>query len=318
VETSDAFTAAERRLFDHYGVAYERRSLRLADPALDVAVRETGAGAPVVLVHGSGMSGATWAPLLEHLPDRRCVALDLPGFGASDRYVYGGRSLRALAVAQLSSVLDALGLQRAAIVGTSLGAMWALSLALDAPQRVSAVVALGVPAVALPGLRASAFLRIITTPGLGRLAARAPAPRSAAATRRGMTGALGEHALAATPDEWFDVVRAGMAKPGWGRAMGSHLNLAMCCGRARRHNVLTDDEQRSIATPVQLVWGDADELGAPDVGRRAAALMPDARLAVVAGGHAPFLDEPERCAQLIRDATAATTGRRARPVGPAG
>jgi pimeloyl-ACP methyl ester carboxylesterase len=85
--------------------------------------------------------------------------------------------------------------------------------------------------------------------------------------------------------------------------MWSHLNLAMRSGRARAENVLGHDELRSIATPVQLIWGDRDVYGGPEIGERAAALLPDAGLELIEGGHAPFLDEPERCAELIRQAT---------------
>jgi pimeloyl-ACP methyl ester carboxylesterase len=299
----DTFAAAERRLFAHYGVVAERRRLKLADPAMTIAAHESGHGEPVVFVHGSGMSGATWAPLLAHLDDRRAITLDLPGFGASDPYSYTGRSLRQHAVAQLESALDALGLERAALVGTSLGAYWALSLALDRPERVWSVTALGVPAVAFEGLRANAFFRVLSTPGLGRLVARAPTPKTVAATRKGMAAVLGERALDRTPDEFFDVVRLGMRQPGWSVAMRTHLVLAMRAGRVRPGNVFTDDELRSIRMPVQLIWGDDDVYGGPGMGRHAADVLPDARLEVLEGGHAPFLDDPERCAQLIHRIT---------------
>ena len=95
----DAFAAAERRLFAHYGVVVQRRRLRIDDPAMTVAAHESGRGEPVLFVHGSGMCGATWAPLLAQLPDRRAIALDLPGFGGSDAYSYAGRPLRRHAVA---------------------------------------------------------------------------------------------------------------------------------------------------------------------------------------------------------------------------
>src|SRR4051812_42336539 len=190
---TQTFEDAERRLFDHYGVAFERRSVALRDPPATVAVRESGTGDPVLFVHGSGMSGATWAPLLPHLPDRRAILVDLPGFGLSEPYSYAGRPLRAHAVAQLTSLLDALGLDRVPIVGTSLGGMWALCLALDRPTRVSAVVSLGMPAVALPGVRGDPFFTLMTIPGLGRVASRVlPAPPSAKATRRGMKRVVGE------------------------------------------------------------------------------------------------------------------------------
>ena len=293
------FEDAERRLYAEYGLVPESRRLALADPALGVRVLEAGAGEPVVVVHGSGMSASTWAPLLAHLGTRRTLAVALPGFGLSDPHDYSGRPLRRHAVAQLSSLLDALELERAAFVGTSLGAMWSLCLALEAPERVSAVVGLGVPAVALAGMRGDPYFRAMTTPGLRQLVARLPAPPSVAATRRASAKVMGRHALDRLPDSFFEVVRAGMRMPGWKQAMRTHLNLALRSGRARPENVFTDDELRSLAVPIQLIWGNGDVYGGPEIAERAVALMPDARLEVLHGGHAPFLDEPEQCAALI-------------------
>jgi pimeloyl-ACP methyl ester carboxylesterase len=82
--------------------------------------------------------------------------------------------------------------------------------------------------------------------------------------------------------------------------MSSHLNLAMRSGRPRPENLFSDDELRGIETPVRFVMGDADVYGPPAVAERAAALMPDARVTVLEGGHAPFLDDPARCAEIIR------------------
>ena len=263
-------------------------------------VLETGAGEPLVLVHGSGMSAPTWAPMLAKLGDRRVHAVDLPGFGLSDPLDYSDRSLRGHAVAQVGSLLDALELDQATIAGTSLGAMWALCLALERPERVRRVVALGIPAVALAGMKGDPFFRAMTTPVVKALASRVPAPPSAKATRRAMTKAMGRPVTERYPDAFFEIVRAGMAMPGWKRAMSSHLNLAMRSGKPRPENLLSDDELRSIETPVLFVMGDADVYGPPSVCERAAALMPDARVEVLPGGHAPFLDYPARCAQLIR------------------
>ena len=130
-----------------------------------------------VLVHGCGMSAPTWAPLIAQLGQRRVNAVDLPGFGLSDEVDYRGRTLREHAVAQLTSLLDALELDEAELAGNSLGAMWALSLAQAAPERATRVTVYGVPAVSLPGVKANAFFRLASTPGLGRLILRVPAPK---------------------------------------------------------------------------------------------------------------------------------------------
>jgi pimeloyl-ACP methyl ester carboxylesterase len=301
----ERFVDAERRLFARYGLDCDSRPLRLADPAVSIGVREFGAGEPVLLIHGSGMSGATWAPVIAYLHDYRSVAIDLPGFGLSDAYSYAGRPLRAHATAQLTSVLDAMGLDRAAFVGTSLGGMWALCLAVDAPERVRAVVSIGMPAVALPGVHADPFFTLLTIPCLGRIASWVmPVPKSAKAVRRAMKGVIGHGALDRTPDEFWDVVSAGMRMPSWRRAMWTHLNLALRFGRERAENILRDDELRSIAMRVQLIWGQDDVYGGPEIGQRAAERIPRARLDVMPGNHAPFLDDPERCAALITDAVA--------------
>ena len=180
-----AFERAEQRMFAACGVEVTSRRVRLADPPIAVRVLETGDGQPLVLVHGSGMSASTWAPLMPHLGTCRVIAFDLPGFGLSDPFDYSGRPLREHAVAQLTSLLDALGLDRVPIVGTSLGGMWALSLAVAAPDRVSSLASLGVPAVALPGMRGDPFFTLLSTPGLRHLVARVGSP-SVAVTRRSL------------------------------------------------------------------------------------------------------------------------------------
>jgi 2-hydroxymuconate-semialdehyde hydrolase len=294
------FEDAERSLLAEHGVAAHGRYLRLADPLLSVRVLEAGEGEPLVLVHGSGMSAPTWAPMLAHLGDRRAHVVDLPGFGLSTPHDYAYRPLRSHAVAQLTSLLDALELNEATIAGTSLGGMWALCFALARPERVRRVVSYGIPAVSLPGMKGDPYFRAMTTPVLRQLARRAPAPKTAKGTRRAMTKAVGRAAAERTSDAYFEVVRATMGMPGWKLAMASHLNLAMRSGKPRPENFLSDDELRSLGVPVTFVMGDADVYGPPSVVERAAELMPAAQVVVIPGGHAPFLDDPDRCAELAR------------------
>jgi pimeloyl-ACP methyl ester carboxylesterase len=299
VHDPGGFEQAERRLFAACGVEVASRRVRLADPPGAVRVLEAGDGPPLVLVHGSGMSASTWAPLMPYLGTYRLIAFDLPGFGLSDAFDYGGRPLRSHAVAQLTSLLDALGLEGVPIVGTSLGGMWALCLALDAPNRVAAVASLGVPAVALPGMHGDPFFTALSTPGLRQLVARIRSPNVATTRRSLARGVVGPHAAERAPDGFFEVVHEGMRQPGFRTAMLSHMRLAMRLGRPRAENFLSDAELRQLTVPVLMIWGDEDPYGRPDIGRRACALIPDARLEVIPGRHAPFLDDPEHCAALI-------------------
>lgn len=104
-----------------------------------IAYEATGAGPPLVLVHGLGYARWGWEPVAPRLAeDFTVVALDNRGIGASD-VPPGPYSTRALA-ADVVAVLDAAGVERAHVVGTSLGGMAAQELALGWPERVDRLV----------------------------------------------------------------------------------------------------------------------------------------------------------------------------------
>ena len=139
------------------------------------------------------------------------------------------------------------------------------------------------------------FFTALSTLGVRHLVARIGSP-SVAVTRRSLArGAIGPRAAARAPDGFFDVVHDGMRQPGFRTAMLSHMSLAMHLGRPRPTNFLSEPELRQLKAPVLMIWGDEDPYGGPEIGRRAAALIPDARLEVIAGRHAPFLDDPGPC-----------------------
>jgi pimeloyl-ACP methyl ester carboxylesterase len=253
------------------------------------------------------MSASTWAPLMPHLGSYRLIAFDLPGFGLSDPFDYSGRPLREHAVAQLTSLLDALGLDRVPVVGTSLGGMWALSMAVARPDRITALASLGVPAVALPGMHGDLAFTALSTPGLRQLLARIGPPNVAITRRALASGAIGPRAAERAPEGFFEVVHEGMRQPGYRTAMLSHMWLAMRFGRPRPENIFSDAELQRIAAPILTIWGEEDPYGGPDIGRRAAQVIRDARLEVIPGRHAPFLDDPARCGALINDLLNTTT-----------
>jgi pimeloyl-ACP methyl ester carboxylesterase len=64
---------------------------------------------------------------------------------------------------------------------------------------------------------------------------------------------------------------------------------------------ITADQLRNILQPTLFIWGKDDPFGSVDAGRRAAALMPDARLEVVGIGHLPWWDDADACARLVRE-----------------
>lgn len=107
---------------------------------------EAGEGHPVVLLHGSGAGATGWSnfrPNIEALgAGHRVLAVDMPGWGESDtQTAETGRDH----VAALIDFLDATGVQKAALVGNSMGGMTAISAAVRHPERVSHLVTMGAP-----------------------------------------------------------------------------------------------------------------------------------------------------------------------------
>lgn len=90
----------------------------------------TGAGEPMLLLHGIGHRWQMWTPLLDSLSrDFDVVAVDLPGFGLSARFPENVKITVSAGVDVLESCMDELGWDRAHLVGNSLGGWLALELA---------------------------------------------------------------------------------------------------------------------------------------------------------------------------------------------
>ncbi|HTJ92795.1 MAG TPA: alpha/beta hydrolase [Pararobbsia sp.] len=107
---------------------------------------DIGTGPPLVLLQGWGpLPGVTgwwiYREVLASLSQRyRCIVYDLPNFGLSGPVVYN-EPVHDVAARQVIAVMDHLGIERAALVGTSMGATTAIDVALAHPQRVSLLVA---------------------------------------------------------------------------------------------------------------------------------------------------------------------------------
>ena len=134
---------AERALWDSVGTQPVERRIDLARLGTTVSVLETGDGPPVLFVHGVNNGASSWASLAAALPDFRCVLVDRPGCGLSDRLPQRLDDLDALAAYAdllVPDVLDALGLDAAPVVATSLGGYFALRAAATSPTRISTLV----------------------------------------------------------------------------------------------------------------------------------------------------------------------------------
>ncbi|GGV71600.1 alpha/beta fold hydrolase [Streptomyces longisporoflavus] len=107
-------------------------------------VEARGQGPALVLLHGTGTSGRVWdAQLADLAEDYRMYAVDARGCGRSDRPAEGNDI--AGNTADVLAVIDALGLDRPVLVGSSVGAVFAIEAALAAPDRIGGIVSIDGP-----------------------------------------------------------------------------------------------------------------------------------------------------------------------------
>ncbi len=275
------------------GVPFRRRA-DLDAGGVRLAAYETQAaeGASVVLLlHGLGhWSESAWGRLVPLLdPSLRYVALDLPGFGASEKPA--ARYDRAYFGGALDAAVEALGLRGFALVGHSLGGFLAADYAARRPERVTKL-ALIAPGGFARSLRTAAFGVVGTL--APALFARVPSPRfvtrvlersvadprvlDAATLERGVALACGEPTLRlAFARVYADALR-GLLRTGTTRAE-----------LARYHG------------PVFCAWGARDRFIAARTMDAVVRVYPGARtLLLAASAHLPMLEEPELLAAALR------------------
>jgi pimeloyl-[acyl-carrier protein] methyl ester esterase len=296
------FLEAEKQVFAGYSLTPKTRRIRVQKAALTLRVLELGSGEPAFFLHGMGGCAVNWASLWSCLPSFHKIAVDLPGHGGSDDVDFRGLEMRSWYTDLLTGCLDELALESAHIVGHSMGSMFGMWLALDAPQRVRSLIAFGTPAAAFGEGHLPVFIKMVSQPGIGRLALSMPAPLFM--YRRLMATMLGRHAVDTMPPA---LIQASYLGPRGGTHAKTLSAFATELYRGVRAEppryALSDDELARIDKPVLIIWGQAEDGMVLPIaeGRRKVALMPNSRFEVVPGGHLPWLDDAQLCADLVSD-----------------
>ncbi len=248
-----------------------------------------GEGPPLLLLHGVGDNAFDWQwvmPALAHT--YQVYALDLPGSGGSAKPLpdYSPAFFARFATA----FLDALGVERAAVVGNSLGGLVGLRLALSGPERVAA---LGLVSSGGLGREVTYALRSLALPGFGKLVAVAWGKRRPGALQR----ALGRSALLfarpwRVPREWIKEQYRLARLPGFLEAQLATVRAQV--GLRGQREVLVD-RLSHLKVPTLVVWGARDRVLPYSQGQEAAARLPEGTLELVPDcGHAPHVEQPER------------------------
>jgi len=241
-----------------------------------------GTGEPVLLIQGLGYGRTGWGSLPGRLArSHTVVTFDNRGFGDSDKPP-GPYSTAELAGDTLA-VLDAAGLERAHVIGASLGGMIAQELALAAPERVDKLVLV----CTTPGGDASFPMPEQTVALFGQAATLDPQD----ALRRFVVNALSPDA----PDELVEEVLAyRVANPpdpaGWQAQAAA----------GPTHDVV--ERLHELRMPTLVVHGTADNVVDCRNAELLAERIPNARLELVEGaGHLLFWEHADRVSALIEE-----------------
>ena len=269
---------------------------RVQAGAISTSYLEAGAGQPVILLHGLGATNASFLPTLSDLGrTHRVIAPDLPGFGDSSKPY---RTYHASFFAGwLTRFLDALGIERAHVVGNSMGGRVAIEGGLTVPERIDRLVLLsGSPAF----IRRRNFVRLVRLlrPELGAI----PIPVSHGQVVRGI------RSLFSRPDRlpigWYEA-----AADEFVRVFASPFARVAFFSAAREIYLEEPhgdtgfwDRLPSLTRPALFVWGDRDWLVPARFAKHVRQALPRAESVLLEDcGHVPQFELPERTHGLIRE-----------------
>lgn len=272
------------------------RSAEVTVDGISTFYLEAGSGTPVVLLHGLGATNASMLPTFWELArDHRVIAPDLPGFGDSGKPV---RSYDARFYARwLETFLDEVGIERALMVGNSMGGRVAIEAALASPQRVERLALLA-PSPAFIKKREMVGVVRLLRPEL----ALAPLPLPRRLVLRNLKS------MFARPDRLEDA---------WYEAAVDEFLRVFSTPRGRiaffsaaRQIYLEEphgdsgfwDRLPDLARPALFIWGDHDRLVPASFARHVERAVPDAESIVLEScGHVPQFELPERTHELVRE-----------------
>ena len=245
-----------------------------------------GEGPPVVLLHAGLTDARLWEPQLRSFPQSHSVLrVDLPGFGYSP-FETNPVSFRGA----VRDVMDAEGIDRAALVGVSLGGNTALELALESPERVSALVLVGA------GLPDHEWSEEVTAFFADEEAALERGDLDAAVDANLRMWLAGPHRSLDDMDPAMRELVGEMQRQAFRQQEGDD-DL-----RVLRLEPPASERLGDVKVPTLVLTGDDDVHDIHRIADRLAARIPGAERATIAGAaHLPSLDRPEEFDRIVLD-----------------
>jgi len=259
-----------------------------------VNVIDLGEGDPIVFIHGLGGAWVNWLENLPHFArDHRVIAMDLPGFGHSPMpkekiSISGyGRIVDAL--------LDELGIERAVVVGNSMGGFIGAEVALQFSTRVERLVLVSAAGLSIehqrnePVLRALERLDNLLIFTGGWAASRSQALSCRPRMRRQIMKLVAHRAEQLPPALIAEQVK-GSGKPGFVPALDALSDYPI------------RDRLGDIECPVLVVWGEEDRLVPVSDAHEFGRLIPNSRVVVWPDtGHVAMLERPAAFNALVEE-----------------
>ncbi|KOU16436.1 alpha/beta fold hydrolase [Streptomyces sp. WM6368] len=254
-----------------------------------VAYERKGAGEPLLLLHGIGHHRQAWHPVLDILAaEHDVIAVDLPGFGASEPLPAGVPYSLGTVAPALGALCTALGVERPHVAGNSLGGL--LALEMGRSNLVRSITALSPAGFWTEGERRYAFATLLAMRA-GAKALPLPAVRRLSRTAAGRAALTGTIYARPSRRPAEAVVAETLALRD---ATGFEDTLA--AGGSVR---FTEDVP---GLPVTIAWGTRDRLLLRRQGVRAKHTVPGARLVRLPGcGHVPMNDDPALVSRVVLD-----------------
>ena len=244
-------------------------------------------GLPLVLLHGDSASALDWSWVLPKLgATHQVYAPDFPGFGESAKpnREYSLEFFKQF----LGDFLDALGIERAVLVGNSLGGLISLRFALSHPEQVAALVLVDSSGL---GYAVSPALSQLTLPLYAETAiAWCQTPIGAKQRSWLRTSLLFAHP-SQVPDAWLEEQERMALLPGFLEASLSSLRAQL--NVFGQHQVLLDSLGQ-LQMPTLVVWGTDDLILPKSQGQDAVSRLQQGQLALIPDcGHLPHVERPE-------------------------
>jgi pimeloyl-ACP methyl ester carboxylesterase len=269
-----------------------------------VSTFEAGSGEPLLLLHGLGATKAEFLPTVAALaPGFRTIAIDLPGFGDSDKPFPAAYDAPFFA-RWVAALMDALELDRTHLLGHSMGGRVALEVAMRHPERIDRLV-LMTPSMAWLADRPWAPALKLVRPELGFLQ---PAPKNfVEGIIKRVVPQSDSHFVAPALDEFL-------------RSYLSPRGRVAFYAAAR--NIYLEDPKRfwsgleALSPEALFIWGRRDGLVPIGFARHVRERLPAARHCELDCGHVPQLERPAQLhaaiTRFLRAKAQAPGGRRAR------